>query len=427
MRNAKIFSVGIFLSFQLFLFIPETRAQANDSLYKLYKSKQFLELDQYNSNTKQPLYYFYKALYSNACNQPARSNQELNTFMQGKKDPPITIAYEYWTVRGDNYIKLFDYKNAAAVQRMLLKNFRERFDKEAYEGEINAVKIWESLIHEKAQRIIQPPATQIPLTHDLAGLINIKVNAAGTDTNFVFDTGAGMSSITESLAKKLKFRFMPDTGIKVSGFNGIYNPVRIAVADELKIGDIIVRNEPFLVFQDEALSFAGGAYKINGIIGFPIAKGLGSITIAKDHLKIDGSAIADAAAHKNLFVEQLRPILFMQYRGKNLPFNFDTGANISQFSKTFYDHFGAELEKSGKVETNRFASAGGAKETKVLVVQNVKFASGQHEVIFPEIRIDLENYHVSGNELFGNIGQDLLKRYKEVTISFTGNYLKLVN
>lgn len=426
MKNTGIFSTGIFLLIQLFCFTGRADAQPTDTLYRLYKAKQYVALDQLNKDTKHPLYHFYKGLYLNACNQPAQSNQELNTFAKGKKDPPQNVAFEYWTVRGDNYIKLFDYRNAASVQKMLLDNFKSRFNAEEYEGEMNAVKIWQSLVREKAQSIVQPTSAIVPLTHDLAGLINIRVSADGVDTNFVFDTGAGMSSITESLAKKLNFRFMPDTGIKVSGFNGIYNPVRIAVADELKIGDIVVHNEPFLVFQDEALSFAGGAYKINGIIGFPIAKGLGSITIAKDHLKIDGSAMPDAAAHKNLFVEQLRPVFLMTYKGKTIPFNFDTGANTSQFSKTFYDQFGAELKSTGKIETNRFASAGGEKETKALVVQNIKFLSGTEEIIFPEIRIDIENYHVSGKELFGNIGQDLLKRYKEVTISFTGNYLKLV-
>jgi hypothetical protein len=53
-------------------------------------------------------------------------------------------------------------------------------------------------------------------------------------------------------------------------------------------------------------------------------------------------------------------------------------------------------------------------------------ALGEQEINFPALKIDTENYHVSGNELYGNIGQDLLKQYKEVTISFSGNYLKLV-
>lgn len=409
------------------LFTLLCSAQPNDTLYKLYKTKQFTQLEQLNNNSQNPLYHFYRAVYLNACNQPAASNRQLDNLLQGKKIPPENISFEYWKLRGDNYVRLFDYKNAAAVENRLLKNFRGKYDSTNYQGEFNATKIWESLSNEKAQTIVQPATSIIPLTHDLAGLINIKVNSSGTDTNFVFDTGAGMSSITESLAQKLNFRFMPDTGIRVSGFNNISNAVRIAIADELKIGDIIISNEPFLVFKDEALSFAGGAYKINGIIGFPVAKGLGSIAITKDHLEIGSPAIVKAPAQKNLFVEELRPVLILTYKGKRIPFNFDTGANASQFSKTFFDEYGAELEKTGRIETSRYASAGGAVELKALVVPNVKFELGEEEIIFPEIKIDMENYHVSGNELYGNIGQDLLKRYKKVTISFTGNYLKLEN
>ncbi|MDT9096702.1 hypothetical protein RSW32_25600, partial [Escherichia coli] len=84
-------------------------------------------------------------------------------------------------------------------------------------------------------------------------------------------------------------------------------------------------NEPFLVFRDEALSFANGAYKINGIIGFPVAKELGRITITRKSLLIDAHR-EDNSFAKNFFVEQLRPIVLLGYKGKLLPFNFDTGA-----------------------------------------------------------------------------------------------------
>jgi hypothetical protein len=399
--------------------------QGKDNLYKLYKAKQFKALNDHNSNNKHSLYLFYKAVYASVCNQPDLSNDYLDEFMSMLKEPPALVSFEYWTVRNDNYVKLFDYPNAQVTLEKLLKDFKHKYEKNEYRDEQYTVKIWKSLAKEKGQTISRKGKVLLPMKRDIAGLININVSANNIDSSFVLDTGAGISSITESFAEKMGLRIMPDTGIKVAGFSNIYNPVRIGIAEELKIGDITVHNAPFLVFRDDAFTFAGGAYKINGIIGFPIAKDMGTITITPDHLEIDEVPAEDSAREKTLFIELLRPVLFLKYKGKTLPFNFDTGAGASQFSRLFYDEYGKDLKKTGKFETSGDASAGGVRMHQSLIVNNVRFYMGDHEINFPKIDIDTENYHVSGKELYGNLGQDLLKQYNRVTISFKGNYLKL--
>lgn len=419
----KIISLSLILVFSAGL----SFGQSKDNLYRLYKAKQFKQLNDNNSNNNHPLHLFYKAVFANVSNQPALSNNYLDQYIAKVKQPPSLIRFEYWTVRNDNYVKLFDYQNAYVTLHKTLKEYKHKYKKTEYEDELSTVKIWKSLIGQQPQTLTRTGKVLLPMKRDIAGLINLQVGTNDTITNFVFDTGAGISSVTESLAEKLNFKILPDTGILVGGFSDIKNPVRIAIAEELKIGDITVRNEPFLVFQDEAFSFAGGAYRINGIIGFPIAKAMGTVTITADHLEIDDIPAADSDREKNLFVELLRPVLFLKYKGKTEPYNFDTGAGASQFSKAFYEAHGKDLEKKGKYEKRTDAGAGGIREHRSLIVENVKFQLGPQEINFPEMDIDTENYHVSGKELFGNIGQDLFKQYKRVTISFNGNYLKLEN
>lgn len=416
----------LILIHSLFFFMAlRPSAQTDDSLYKLYKAKQFPELERDNTDKKHALYFFYKAVYANVSNQPASSNQYLDTFILNKKKLPNAIGFAYWRLRNDNDVKLFDYKNAYATQLILLKKYKKKYSKRDYTAEKYTGEIWRTLANEKPQRTERTGSTTLPLTRDLAGLINIRVKAGDTDTSFVFDTGAGMSSITESLAQKMKLRILPGKEIKVSGFNNVFNPVQIAVADELHIGDIVIRNEPFLVFKDEALSFAGGAYKINGIIGFPIAKELGSLTITPTELLVNDLSKEDKTTEKNLFIELLHPVIFLKYKERLLPFNFDTGANTSQFSKTFFDAYGKELEAANHYETKQNASAGGVRTYKALIADTLVLWLGTHQIGFSKMEIDAEDYHVSGEELYGNIGQDLLKRYKKVTINFKNSYLKL--
>lgn len=402
------------------------QARQQDTLFRLYKAKQFSHLHELNNNPAHPLYYFYSAVYANACNRPVASNQLLKDYMKRKKKPAGFIAFDYYSLLHDNYVRSFEYKEAARSGRYLLKHYNKHYTAADRKGQEYATLIWKALTNEPAQRIAQPASDSILFTRDMAGLINIPVTSGDQTGQFIFDTGAGLSSVSESYARQLGFRILPDTGIYVSGFTGIYNPVRIAIAPQLRFGSITVYNEPFLVFKDEALSFANGAYKINGIIGFPVAKELGRITITRKSLLIDAHR-EDNSFTKNFFVEQLRPIVLLSYKNKLLPFNFDTGAGSSDFLRPFYLLDSTALKTSGKYVNKQSASAGGAHTRRVLEIPNLKLQLGTQTVTIPIANVDPSGYHVSSQELYGNIGQDLLKQYNKVILDFGNNVLRLEN
>jgi hypothetical protein len=294
-------------------------------------------------------------------------------------------------------------------------------------GNENAALIWKALRNEPRQRVMQPLIDTLPFTRDVAGLINLEVRSGGSALKFVFDTGAGLSCVTESVAAQMGFRILPDSGMKVAGFNNIYNPVRIAIADSIQLGDLIVYNEPFLVFKDEAFSFANGLYRIQGIIGFPIAKELGRITIEPKQLVLQKHQADDPTLEQNFFVETLRPLVILNYKGRPMPFNFDTGANSSDFFKPFYEADSTALLAVAKLVERQAGSAGGVSTHKVLEVPALEFVLNGQTISIPNAGIDPERLHVSDEKLFGNIGQDLLKQYKKVTIDFGNSHLRLSN
>ncbi|WP_165586754.1 aspartyl protease family protein [Neotamlana sedimentorum] len=339
---------------------------------------------------------------------------------------PDSLSYEIVKLRNDNYIKLFDYQNAYSTATELTSKYRSFIKSEDVDDEANAAKIWKTLKAQKPQKVHQFNRTSIPVTRDLAQLPNVEIESNGKKMNFVFDTGAGISSIQESVAIELEMIFMDDLGIKIKGFNGIDNDIKIALAKELIINGILIENVPFLVFKNEALTFANGAYKINGIIGFPIAKELGTIEIFSDRLVVSKGAENKSELRKNLFVESLHPIILMNYQQKTIPFILDTGAQQSQFSKQFYETFKTTL-RNEKSENRKLESAGGSREYKAIVLENIVLNLGDKDVKFNNVEVDIENDHILGKEFYGNIGQDLLKNYESVTISFEHNYLLLKN
>lgn len=402
-------------------------SQVKDDLYKLYEGKQFPGLAAANVNPAHPYYYFYKAVYANACNKPDSSLFFLKQFLGTKKNPPRELAFAYHKLENDNYVRSFRFAEAERTGKYLLKKFRKKFNADDLKGNGYANLIWKALKNQPVQKIEQPVADSVPFTRDMAGLINIKVASGKAEAAFIFDTGAGLSSITDSYAEKMGLKILPDSGIQVAGFNNIYNPVRIGIAPRLQFGDIVVYNEPFLVFKDEALSFANGAYKINGIIGFPIAKELGRITIEPKQLLINRHNTDDPALVRNFFMETLRPVLMMTYKGKMLPFNFDTGANSSSFTRLFYEQDSTALLAAGKFVQSASASAGGATIQRMLKVPGLEFLLNGVTINIPDAEIEPGHKDISIEKLHGNIGQDLLRQYKKVILDFGNSHFRLEN
>lgn len=402
--------------------------KTNPNLYKFYKEKQFVKLELSNTDKTDPLFYFYKGVFANVSNNPALSNTFLDS-LKRQNDLILvdSIAFNYWNLKVDNYIKLYDYKNAFITTELILNKYSKFLTKDELKDNQNTYKIWKSLKLQKPQTISTFNKTTIPTKLDLANLINVSVSSEDKDVDFVFDTGAGMSSVMESVAKDLGFVFLPDYGAKVGGFTEIDNPVRIAIAKELNINGIIVKNSAFLVFKDDALTFANGAYKINGIIGLPIAKDFGTITLTKDKLIVYKEKTSIPIEERNLFIEMLHPIIYLKYKNIKLPCIFDTGADHSVLSNKFFLKFGKELLSQGKLIDNEISSAGGKMKYKSLLLDNLEMDLGEQIINFPNIEIYTEKHIVQGKEYYGNIGQDLLKQYKTITISFNQNYLKLLD
>ena len=395
----------------------------SQQLQQLSKQHQFAKMDSLNNTVSSREYYFYKGLYANVCNNPKLSNSYLDSLKNSK----IKNSYEFVKLKNDNHIKLFQYDLAYKTSRTLTGKFQKHFTEEELDDEINAQRIWQTLSNQPAQSIEKFTTVTLPSVKDKAGLITTSVSAHGTQTDFVFDTGAGISCITESMAEKLGMTMLPDNNIMVESFTGQKNKVRIAMAPEIMLGELKIHHAMFLVYPDTAFTFANGAYVINGIIGFPIVKELGTITLEKDRLTFSKHP-ETTTSEKNLFTDQLRAIVMLKYKGKMLPFNFDSGAKVSLFNKSFYETFQSGLDRDGILETITSSGAGAAMVTsEVLVVKDQELFLGKKSILLPKMEIDRNDYGVYGNVSFGNIGQDIIGQFKKVIMSFEHNYLRLEN
>lgn len=316
----------------------------------------------------------YQAFLLNAYNNPQASDKLLAQIFERKVAVnDDLLQFHLHRITYDNKVKLNDYRSAYAVSELLIAKYSKFFDSSELEDQKEERKIWKFLIDIPAQKILTGETTVIAVKHDVAGLWNIPIGHDDSTYQFVFDTGAGISTITETYARKLKMGIVRNSKISIrGGINGISTNAKLGVAKQLQIGKLAIENAVFLIFPDSALSFAGGAYKINGIIGLPIIKDLGEVIISEDKMTIRLNKHVDQVKH-NLALDLLNPVIYINYQGELLPCTFDCGAQTTLFSDNFYHRFKQDLTGEGKYDSTQIGGAGGNRKLQVVEVPVLNF------------------------------------------------------
>jgi predicted aspartyl protease len=399
-------------------------------LSQLVYTKQFTLLESALSSSKISANnkILYQAFLTNAFNQPAASNKLVKKIFAGKiaaKDGKLQFYLH--RIAYDNYVKLNDYRAAHIAAEQLVENYSSYFSTKELIDQKEENKIWSFVTDAPQQYVVKKASSVIPVKKDMAGLWNIPVQQQDSSYLFVFDTGANISTITATYAQKLHLDIVKNSMINIEGgMNGANNRVQLGIAKQLQIGKVSISNVLFLIFPDSALSFAGGAYKINGIIGLPVIKAFEQIVIKKDTMEIP--LIADKSPVKhNLALDLLQPVIYMDYKGKPLPFTFDSGAQYTVFSDNFYNQFKTELDATAKQDSLHLGGAGGARKMKSLKVPQLIFTVDKKQAVFNKVQISLEPTHVSDQYYNGNVGQDLFNQFDSMSINFVNSSVSFGN
>lgn len=417
MKTILLKSIGAFICFGL---LASAQAQ-NSELNHLLVKKRFPELEKAlgNKNISPQEKDLYQVFLLNAYGQPQASNELLKKVREsGMVKTGDSLDYFLQVTQCDNYINLYDYKNAYHQMQVLLKDYASFYNQTDLEEEKQSLVIWENLSGEKAQVLTKKADTRLPLKKDVAGLWRIPLTMNDTTVNFVFDTGAGFSVITATYAQKMGVRLIDGASVPVtSGLTGMVNRVPLGIAPQLVLGNIKVENVVFLVFPDEDLSFANGAYVIEGILGLPVIKEFETFSIEKDELFVPQNP-SDSKTLPNMILDQLKPVIYMKYKGELLPFTFDSGANQSDFSNNFYHAFQKEIDQVGQKTSSTIGGAGGNLTREILVMPQLEFSIGDKTAVFKDAQVSTSEISTNGTLYYGNLGQDLIGQFGKMTINF---------
>jgi len=270
-----------------------------------------------------------------------------------------------------------------------------------------------------------PAATRgsLTVTRDLAGLAIGHVTIDGRLQPAVLDTGANFSVIVRSKADSLGLRLLPPT-VTIASPTAAATPARLAIADRLVIGGAVFRNVVFIVFPDEALTFAEGRYKIEAILGFPVLARLGRLQFSSAGTAEALSFVRDTArrsvipAQANLFVENLTPkiVACVAPQMTAIQFKIDSGANTTSLRPLFATTFPA-LVAGAKATTARMGSVGATVERVQRVVPSLALDFGGTTLTLKDIDLNGEETVKIGDH--GRLGQDALRAKGGYVLDFT--------
>ncbi len=407
----------------IILFSFKTMAQNNFVyLSDLYEKKEFFKFSREIKTGGLSSWQndYVHALYYNLVNNTAGSDSLIDLLMKAEvQDLNDSLKLTLLEASLHNAVNSYDYSKADDVTKEILSKYSSIYDSAEIAETKNSQLIWQAASSLSPQTCEFKSNSEIKTSRDMAGLMNIPVMMNKISTDFIFDTGANFSVVTKSYAEKLKMIILKGK-IKVGSVTGEKVDSELAYTEEMQIGNMIFRNVLFLVLPDETLSFAGGLYTIDGIIGLPVIREMKEV-----HISESGLFIPKVAAKKeinNLVMDGFIPAINVVTGNDTLPFTFDTGARTTLLYKPFFEKFKSEITSKYEMEEIEVGGAGGTKTVKGYKLKDVALSIAGSKAVLDEVSLIKEIMLDNSKYFYGNLGQDYMKQFDVMILNFESMY-----
>jgi len=247
----------------------------------------------------------------------------------------------------------------------------------------------------------------------------------GVHATYWFDTGAELSVLTESEAKRFGLRVRPTSG-QVGDVNGTRVNTQIAVADELSIGSIQIKHVAFLVLPDNQPPFNEQSPSSRGLIGIPVLLAFETFVWGADKsfeigIKSSQKSVAQAA----LCFDGNHPVVQVAYGKHGLAFSLDTGATNTDLYPPFASAFPELIRSATKTDSHKMEGAGGAKYMEAATLDSLEFSIGGFPATLKSVGVLLKPTTGASRFFAGNLGIDLLQQAHKTTFDFKAMTLRL--
>ena len=260
-------------------------------------------------------------------------------------------------------------------------------------------------------------------------VIQIRLNKKGEPLNFVLDTGAGMSVLSEETAARLHIKPVARGGsARGIGGDGKFDIV-YGFLNAIYIGDVKIKSVPVYIRKFHTVN-----ENIDGYIGLSlISKFLTTIDYGEKTFELVSQAVADKRPGDKENVSlplRLTSSGFLsgevELEGMPMPLNFivDTGASVSVISENVAGT--KEISRFVKAEKMRVIGAAGiTDDVPMFILPRISFGTHSRRSI-NAIALDLNLINeTAGFEQAGILGGNFLKNYR-LTFDFQNSKVVFV-
>ena len=257
-----------------------------------------------------------------------------------------------------------------------------------------------------------------PAWRDKVGLTRTQIAINGIEQEAVLDTGANLSVVTRSTAKKLGLRML-EGAASVRSVTSDDVATHLGVADRIVVAGSVLSNVAFLVFDDAQLEMpVPGGYRIDAIIGFPVFRALGRVRFGHRDFTAERPGRANIAEPLNL--RAIGSSLFVQALINGIPvaLHLDTGANSSGLSARFArerPEVLVGLDRRG----SQIAGAGNAMlQIEQALWKEIEITIAGSSLKLPQLNIQTSASQTTTNDDYGVLGKDVLGAFESFTLDF---------
>jgi len=253
--------------------------------------------------------------------------------------------------------------------------------------------------------------------------IPVRVNAGSSD-DFVLDSGASLSLLTETAAKRFQVERVPDAVAAAYGLHRVELRMTFAWAKTLQIGGLVLQDVPFGILPDDALAFQTqhtGEFHFDGVLGAHLMKEfdwqLDYRTKRIRAIRLDPVAPRGGKG-QNVFFRRLKPMVRASFNQEPwFLFLLDTGSEPTMVTRG-----GLRRSNTRELEGNYPMTIEGIGKSRVswAKLSNASVGVERYMVLFKDIVVREESEGIED----GVLGSSFLANF-DAELRFSAMTLKL--
>ena len=323
-------------------------------------------------------------------------------------------------LQGMNLLNLGMYEQAGKVGEGLVNALKNSVPFEVLYSFVFIEKVGKALANVPKPYLERPDQDiTVPSIVETVGRgkhIYIPVEVNGITKNYIFDTGCSFGNfVSEKYAEEVGLKVLADS-IPVSGMEIGF--VKLAIADSLKIGELVYHNPIFMIAPPD--NEVDSVFAFDGVLGYHFIRDVKEVIIDNESESfVFPYQISDG--EPNMFLSSNTPNVRIEYDGEAFDMIFDTGNVKSDLGNKFAETFPDAIEGLAEQATSR-GGFGGISQTKAVVLPEFRFEVAGSTVKLCDTEV-IKNTE-SGSQLFsGSLGADFVLSFKRLVINYQSMFI----